>query len=38
MLGMSHLTSIQPGSPADFNIFDATGRLAGRIRNGRRAE
>jgi len=34
MLGMTHLTEMKTGSPADFNVFDDAGRLTGRIRNG----
>jgi N-acetylglucosamine-6-phosphate deacetylase len=34
MLGMTHLTEMEQGSAADFNIFDEEGRLSGRIRNG----
>jgi N-acetylglucosamine-6-phosphate deacetylase len=38
MMGMSHLTEMAPGTPANFNIFDEAGDLTGSIFHGRLIE
>jgi N-acetylglucosamine-6-phosphate deacetylase len=38
LMGMTHLTQIAPGAPANFNRFDASGRHIGSIIHGRQAE
>ena len=35
MLGLEHLTALTPGSPANFNVYDASGQRSGIILNGR---
>lgn len=38
MMGMSHLTQMAPGTPANFNVFDAAGGRTGSIFHGRLVE
>lgn len=38
MMGMSHLTQMAPGTPANFNVFDEAGDRTGSIFHGRLVE
>jgi N-acetylglucosamine-6-phosphate deacetylase len=38
MMGMSHLTEMAPGTPANFNVFDEAGDRTGSIFHGRLIE
>jgi len=38
MMGMPHLTQMTPGTPANFNVFDAAGDHTGTIFCGRLVE
>ncbi len=38
MMGMSHLSAMAPGTPANFNVFDEAGNHTGSILHGRRIE